>query len=68
MLFIFGIRFGMRRKLKVSSKIKRKKFAKFLELNPAILLSGVWLKEAGFNIADYVEIEISENKLVITKK
>jgi len=58
----------MRRKLKVSSKIKRKKFAKFLELNPAILLSGVWLKEAGFNIADYVEIEIFENKLVITKK
>ncbi len=35
---------------------------------PAIILSGDWLAAKGFNVADVVKVEVSDNKLVIIKE
>lgn len=32
---------------------------------PKITISGDWLKEAGFNIGEKIEVQIFENKLII---
>ncbi len=34
---------------------------------PAIMLKGQWLKEAGFDIGDYISVTCEEGKLVITQ-
>lgn len=33
---------------------------------PAIILKGNWLKEAGFDIGDYVSVSCENGKLIIT--
>lgn len=37
-------------------------------IKPKILLSGDWLKFAGFNIGEMIKIEIENNKLILTTK
>ncbi len=34
---------------------------------PAILLKGQWLKEAGFEISDYISVTFEDGKLVIAQ-
>lgn len=34
---------------------------------PTIMLKGQWLKEAGFNIGDYISITCEDGKLIITQ-
>lgn len=36
-------------------------------IKPKITISGNWLKEAGFEIGEKVEIQVYKNKLVIVK-
>ena len=35
---------------------------------PMLTLSGVWLEQAGFNIHEHVQIEVSENQLLIKRR
>ena len=34
---------------------------------PAILLKGQWLKEAGFEIGDYISVTFEDGKLIIAQ-
>lgn len=34
---------------------------------PTIMLKGLWLKEAGFDIGDYISVTCEDGKLVITQ-
>ena len=34
---------------------------------PVILLKGQWLKEAGFNIGDYISVTCEDGKIIITQ-
>lgn len=34
---------------------------------PTILLKGKWLEEAGFNMGEYVAVEIEENRIILSK-
>jgi len=34
---------------------------------PAILLKGQWLKEAGFEIGDYISVTLENGKLIIAR-
>ena len=35
---------------------------------PAIILTGKWLKKFGFDIQDNIEVETTNNQIIITKK
>lgn len=34
---------------------------------PTIMLKGLWLKEAGFDIGDYISVTCEEGKIIITQ-
>ncbi len=34
---------------------------------PTIMLKGVWLKEAGFDIGDYISVNCEDGKIIITQ-
>jgi antitoxin component of MazEF toxin-antitoxin module len=34
---------------------------------PTIMLKGMWLKEAGFNIGDYISVTCEDGKIIITQ-
>ena len=34
---------------------------------PTIMLKGMWLKEAGFDIGDYISVTCEDGKLIITQ-
>lgn len=34
---------------------------------PTIMLKGLWLKEAGFNIGDYISVTCEDGKIIITQ-
>lgn len=34
---------------------------------PTILLKGKWLEEAGFQMGEYVAVEIEENRIILSK-
>lgn len=68
----------MKRRLKVykKTKIQYKRKAigavienvtEFKEM-PAILLSGDWLAECNFLIGDYIDVNISDGKIIISKQ
>lgn len=54
------------RKLKVVRKAQKRKNRKYVFI-PGLNLAGAWLEKAGFEIADFVEIEILNNQLIIKK-
>ena len=54
------------RTLKISKKLKKTNL-RFSVFAPSLLIAGDWLEKAGFNIADFVKIEVAENQLIITK-
>ena len=37
------------------------------KINPKIIISGNWLKNAGFEPGEQINIEVHQNKLIITK-
>ena len=51
----------MKRKLKVSSQYQGNKAV------PTIIIKGEWVKTANFKEGDYVELDVSDEKIVITK-
>jgi len=53
------------RSLKISSAFVRAQFKK--SFKPKLILTGDWMKEAGFAIGEKVTVTIFENKLIITK-
>ena len=50
---------------KRSVKVYGQSGYKYREI-PTIMLKGLWLKEAGFDIGDYISISCENGKLVIT--
>ncbi len=52
-----------KRKLKVYDQSQRNK-----SQVPTIILKGDWLKEAGFNCNDEIEVTYNNNQIVIVKK
>ncbi|MEC5156676.1 SymE family type I addiction module toxin [Chryseobacterium sp. MP_3.2] len=47
------------RKLKISYFVRNRK------AEPKIILSGTWLKDAGFEVGQDVNIEVKDNQLII---
>lgn len=41
-------------------------FSKYKEV-PAILLSGEWLAKCNFNISDHINVEVSDDQLIVKK-
>ena len=35
---------------------------------PTIMLKGLWLKEAGFDIGDYISVTCEDGKIIITQE
>lgn len=61
------------RKLKVYSQTRTSSNGNFYSPThysevPTIMLSGKWLESAGFSISDTINVEVMENKLIITKE
>lgn len=54
----------MSRKLKVYEKFIGSTNCKSV---PTIILRGKWLKDAGFEIGEYVEVECIDDKITLTK-
>jgi hypothetical protein len=54
----------MARQLTVSSSFRKRMWNKPV-FNPKITISGKWLSELGFKIGDKINIEISNNQLII---
>ena len=55
----------MTKKNKRSMKVVAQSGYKYRE-TPAITLKGLWLKELGFEIGDYVSVSCENGRLVIT--
>ena len=55
------------RNLKIQAKHSPRDYNRYRKV-PTITLSGVWLEQAGFNIEDRIEIQVSENQLVLKLK
>lgn len=53
------------RTLTISSIFRKAQFKK--SLKPKLTISGDWMKNAGFEIGSKVNIEVFENRLIITK-
>ena len=53
----------MKRKLKVYGNQNRD-----FTGDPFILLKGKWLKELGFSIGNYIEIDCEKNEIIIKKR
>lgn len=51
---------------KRSVKVYRQSGYKYRE-TPTIMLKGQWLKEAGFNIGDYISVTCEDGKIIITQ-
>ena len=51
-------------KLQSRLRVSRKHFSGYKTV-PRLTLSGVWLKDNGFNVGDSVEISISNRQLII---
>ena len=58
--------FFSKRKSTISALCVRPRWKKSY-VKPKITISGNWLKNAGFEIGEKVNIEVFENKLIITK-
>lgn len=58
--------FSNSRKGTISSQFIRFKFKNPI-LKPKLIISGNWMKEAGFEIGDKVNITVNENQLIINK-
>ena len=61
------------RKLKVYSRTRRSEGSGFYSPSrysdvPSIVLSGHWLNTAGFSIADHINVQVENGKLIITKE
>lgn len=54
------------RTLKISSQFVKNLWSK-PTINPKLTLSGKWMEEAGFLAGEKVNIEVSQNTLIITK-
>lgn len=55
----------MTKKIKRSMKVVAQSGYKYRE-TPTIMLKGLWLKELGFEIGDYVSVSCENGRLVIT--
>ncbi|ELY1992620.1 SymE family type I addiction module toxin [Flavobacterium psychrophilum] len=53
------------RTIKISSILCKSIWKK--SLKPKITLSGDWIKQAGFEIGEQIQIEVQNNKLILTK-
>ncbi|WP_143306172.1 SymE family type I addiction module toxin [Chitinophaga vietnamensis] len=53
------------RQLKVKYLHQERRFEH--KIVSCISLAGVWLEQAGFQIGDYVEVQVKNNRLVISK-
>lgn len=51
---------------KRSVKVYRQSGYKYRE-TPTIMLKGQWLKEAGFNIGDYLSVTYEDGKIIISQ-
>ena len=51
---------------KRSVKVYRQSGYKYRE-TPTIMLKGQWLKEAGFNIGDYLSVTCEDGKIIISQ-
>ena len=54
------------RKLKISSQYAKALWKKPTH-KPKLILSGDWMKKAGFDIGENVTITVNKNQLIITK-
>jgi hypothetical protein len=54
------------RTIKISSQFVKNLWSK-PTINPKLTLSGKWMEEAGFLAGEKVNIEVSQNTLIITK-
>lgn len=57
----------MKRNLTVKEIELPRKSMRGRRASAAILLSGLWLKDAGFAPGDKVELSVQNNRIVITK-
>lgn len=55
------------RSLKIQTKYTPRDYNRYRKV-PTVTLCGVWLEAAGFYISDEIEIEVSENQLIIKPK
>lgn len=53
------------RKLTVSATLVKNKWSR--SIKPKIILSGDWMKEAGFTIGSQIEIEVRNNQLILKR-
>lgn len=44
-----------------------RKYKMYRGVNPQIILQGNWLEQAGFSFGDAINVNVSENQLIITK-
>ena len=53
-----------KKQIKLKRKYSPRSYNRYREV-PELSISGIWLEQAGFAIGSIVEIEISENQLIM---